>query len=232
MSHIYAVVATKDSDIETCEVFSGVQLALGRAFQLASNKAGLGRTDLFDAAPAEETLPDGTLRWVFMDTNRQSVVVFYRPIADSLLSQKDPNSVVLNIPPVRIGMGIVNPRDVAVTVTNSPGIIIDFLDPRLPVGWKFDGTPAFMSDMEERPSEVKDPLNDLTDAQKWALVTARIRKNHNWFGTPKGHSGTAVYRHQAIKEVLDKTALGQSLRDFEMENLHALREDLVCTTID
>ena len=98
MSHVYVVVATRDSEVEVCETFSGVQSALGRAFQVASDKSGRGRTDLFNHSPGEETLPDGSVRWVFMETSKQSVVVFYRKIEDALLDSKDPNNVIGGLP--------------------------------------------------------------------------------------------------------------------------------------
>lgn len=98
MSHVYIVVATKDSEIERCESYAGAKAALGRGFQLAAEKAGNGRIDLFDSSPDEENMPDGSVRWVFMNTSKQSVMVVYRKIEESLLSAKDPMNILPSAP--------------------------------------------------------------------------------------------------------------------------------------
>ncbi len=208
MSHVYMVVATKDSEVEVCEAYAGVQSALGRGFQLASDKAGPGRTDLFIASPKEETLLDGTIRWVFMDTNKQSVAVFYREIATSLLSQKDPMNVLSGF---------------TQTVAPPPPPAYDIEDRSLPVGWFYDGKPALMADMQDRPWDVKDPLNDLTDNQKWALTIARVKKSPGYRQIPKGYSGFTADQAFALKELEGKTQTGQQIRDAEIEMLQVLR---------
>src|SRR5512135_286081 len=126
MSAVYMVVSTKDSEVEVCEAYAGIQSALGRGFQLASDKAGRGRTDLFVPDPKEEHLMDGTIRWVFMDTNKQSVVVFFREIACALLSSKDPFSVMSCAPQ---------------SVAPLPPPAYDMEDRSLPAGWFHDGRP-------------------------------------------------------------------------------------------
>lgn len=205
MSSVYMVVSTKDSEIEVCEAYAGVQSALGRGFQLASDKAGRGRTDLFIASPQEETLLDGTIRWVFMDTNKQSVVVFYREIATALLSAKDPMNNVGHV------------------VTSPSPPTYDMEDKTLPAGWFYDGKPALMSDMQDRPWDIKDPVSDLTDNQKWALVIARVKKSPGYKQIPKGYSGLVVDQAFALKELETQSQTGLQIRDAEIEMLQIMR---------
>ncbi len=208
MSHVYMVVATKDAEIEVCEAYAGVQSALGRGFQLASDKAGRGRTDLFIPDPKEETLLDGTIRWVFMDTNKQSVMVFYREIATSLLSSRDPMSVM---------------SCATKDVLPPPPPAYDIEDRSLPVGWFYDGKPALMADMQDHPYDVKDPVTDLTDNQKWALTLARVKKSPGYRQIPKGYSGFTADQAFALKELEGRTQTGQQIRDAEIEMLQILR---------
>lgn len=214
MSHVYMVVSTKDSEIENCEAFSGAKAALGRAFQLASNKVGKGNIDLICTSPAEENMTDGSVRWVFMDTNKQSVMVVYRKIEDYLLSSKDPLSLLPST---------VVPADSDVLQPSPPPY--DFMDRSLPVGWTVDGKPAIMGDMLDDPFNITDPLL-LSDKQKVALVTARIRKSPNW------HSSTPIqgyiyFRDDALEQLKNKTISGELLKDNEIMSLHSLHDDIL-----
>jgi hypothetical protein len=211
MSHVYIVVATRDSEIENCEAFAGAQSALGRAFQLASDKSGRGRTDLFNASPSEEHMSDGSVRWVFMDTNKQSVTVIFRKIEDSLLSSKDPLSVLPS----------------TVILPPAPPIhpLYDFMDRSLPAGWTVDGKPALMGDLLDDPLNVQDP-SSLSDVQQRALVIARIRKSPGWHAT-QPIRGYTFFRDEALNEILSCRLDGTFLKEGEILSLHSLREDLV-----
>jgi hypothetical protein len=389
MTHVFVVVATRDSEVEVCEAFSGLA-ALGRAFQLASDKSGRGRTDLFNHSPNEEVLPDGSTRWVFMDTNKQSVVVFYRQVEEALLDSKDPRNVIgglstskdiskdmvpsgsvslqafsskkpieddfpLVYPPrgtLHIDDGYhmlwddsnkqwqpgtvtpaqrpihdlppsINPRDdfewidaieyikdglpygaggnlakaildmdlspedwgrLVVDITKLPTELVissffnaflqmisdhdqnlldlaketgwyanfdfqydnilrwmeefkplpppfDFLDRTLPAGWDINNKPIAMGALLDNPGFVKDHLLDLSDAEKWALVTARIRKSPHFAVTPKGYSGYIPSRNDALKAVEDRSDLGTKVRDADLEKLHELRKELMAGTL-
>lgn len=224
---VYVVVAREHDDIRVCEAYAGATHALGRAFQLASDFAGPARTDLWTAAPNEEPSPDCSVRWVFMDTNKHSVVVFYRPtIETSIPSAKDAiNLVPPTVPPIH--------QPSSTGFAGMPGATVvrpvyDFLDRNLPAGWRHDGKPALMSDLIDNPLDVQDPSN-LSDPQKWALVTARVAKSPGWKGIPKG-SPIAWFHRDTLRQLKDKSGIGELLRDGEIEALHALREDLVAGT--
>lgn len=212
MSHVYIVVATHDSEIENCEAFAGVQAALGRAFQLASNKIDRGRIDMIDTSPNEECMSDGSIRWVIMNTNKQSVTVTFRKIQEAILSAKDPLSLLPSI---------------VVPPTPAPPIHApyDFMDRTLPAGWKVDGKPALMGDLLDDPLSIQDP-SMLSEVQQRALVIARIRKSPNWRAT-QPIRGYTFFRDQALDEILSWRLDGTFLKDGEILSLHSLREDLV-----
>lgn len=205
---VYIVVGTEDSDVKFCEAYAGVQSALGRAIQISSDFAGRGRIDLIDTSPKEEHLLDGSIRWTFMNTNVHSVVVILRHIATALPSSKDPSSV----------MGCAT-KDVA----PPPPPPYDMEDATLPAGWFYTGKPALMSDMKANPFDIKDPLLDLTDNEKWALVIARVKKSPGYRQIPKGYSGFTADQAFALKELEGHTQTGQQIRDAEIETLQILR---------
>lgn len=255
---VYIVVSTKESEIEHCEAYAGANAAMGRAVQLAFDKAGKGHNDLVDTSPKEELLTDCSTRWVFMSTNKQSVQVIFRKIEVALPAQNSSASAMPPVPivsatPLPFGMvAIAVPADPMtigelikqkLSQIQSPPIHVaglnppppaarppyDFQDRSLPVGWKSDGRPAVMGDLLDNPLDVQDPSN-LTDAQKWALVTARVSKSPGWKGIPKG-SPIAWFSRDALTQLKSKSAIGELLRDGEIESLHHLRDDLVAGTV-
>ncbi len=223
MSQVYIVVATRDSEIETCETFTSVQSALGRGFQLAADKAGKGRIDLVNASPDEEIMLDGSTRWVFMNTNMQSVVVFYRKVEEALLSAKDPSNIVVGPLPTSAPPA----TDPSVQVSLPLQTPYDFMDRSLPVGWHFSEKPAFMQDLLDHPFDVKDQQWDLTDDQKWALAEVRVRKSPGYRSMVVDHLGFRPDQRTALLEIKGRTALGEEIRDAEIAALRALREDLI-----
>jgi hypothetical protein len=234
MGSVYVVVATRDEEIENCETFAGVQSALGRAFQLATNKAGSVNSDWVITSPSEETMPDGSIRWTFMDTSKQKVMVFYRKIEESLLSQKDPMSFLgglsntKDVPRDVVPAGHLDPMQSSFSskyfvVTLVPPY--EFMDPTLPVGWFLDNKPAVMQDLLNRPFDVKDPAW-LSDDQKWALVTARVRKSPGFLTD----IGGGLNQQESLLEFKNKTLDGELIRDEEIDGLHELREALINDT--
>lgn len=226
MSQIYLVVALRDDEVEMCEAFFAAPLALGRAFQAATNMAQYA----VSTTPGEESMPDGSTCWTFLNTTRHKVKVFLREVGDSLPSQKDPMSFLGGLSNTKdVPRDMVQPGGQGSSfsskwlASHSPAPPpYDFNDPTLPVGWFHNGKPALMSDLRATPFDVKDPLWDLTDAQKWALIEVRVRKSPG-FHSPIGTSNQTT----ALTSLQGKTPHGLMLRDEEIESLHALREDLM-----
>lgn len=146
-----------------------------------------------NADPGEEFLPDGSRYFRFLNNIFKTVAVFSKE-ADS----------PIHLPP---------------TPAPAP---YDFMDATLPVGWFQNGKPALMSDLLNNPFDIKDPLWDLTEAQKWALIEVRVRRS------PSFHSPIGTLDHaRALTQLQGKTPHGEMLVQEEIEALHALREDLM-----
>jgi hypothetical protein len=231
MSEIYIVVGLRGDEVEICEAFFAQAVALGRAFQVATNLAQYA----VSTTPREETMADGSVYFTFLSNGKATVKVVRREIGDSLPSQRDPMSflgglssdgdVPKDVAPAGGSIGTSGSYSSAWVVSHSQPIATikyDFLDPSLPVGWFQNGKPALMSDMLADPFEIKDPLWDLTDAQKWALIEARVRKS------PGFHSPIGTLDHaRALVQLQGKLPHGEMLVQEEIEALHALREDLM-----
>lgn len=231
MSDIYIVIALNEGEIENCEAFSAVQVALGRAFQLASDKAK-SHKDWVDLSPKEEVLSDGSTVRTFMDTSKQKVVMYKRNIGDALLSPKDPmnfshplSGVTGSLDQQIVSQGPTGPTGPTgqVGVATKP---YDFKDVELPVGWFEKGKPAQMKDMLADPFGIKDPLW-LSENEKWALVEARIRKSPDYRSPEIDANGTKIHYVWAVDEVKSRSDSGTKIRDAEIQALHDLREDLM-----
>jgi hypothetical protein len=202
---VYVVTAREDDVVDVCETYSTENLALGRGLQLAATYAGPGRVDLWESSPASQVWTDSTLRWIFMDTNKHTVQVVRCEVRGALLSVKDPAS---NVPPIHVP-------------TPPP---YDFMDRSLPAGWSLDGKPILMSDLLADPRNVRDPLT-LTDAQKYALVTARIRKSPDYRSQPIRFF--TYYQNAALRDLATRSLDAEELRDSEILSLQSLLGDLL-----
>ena len=231
MSEIYIVVGLRGDEVEMCEAFFAQAVALGRAFQAATNLAQYA----VSTTPREETMADGSVCFTFLSNGRATVKVVRREIGDSLPSQRDPMSflgglsadgdVPKDVAPSGGSTGKAGSYSAAWLSSHSQPPAppsYDFLDPALPAGWFHNGKPALMSDLLSNPFDVKDPLWDLTEAQKWALIEARVRKS------PGFHSPIGTLDHaRALVQLQGKLPKGEMLVQEEIEALHALREDLM-----
>src|SRR5579885_420429 len=181
MSNVYIVVSVKDgAELEVCEVYAGVQHALGRAFALA-HLASITHPEWLVSSPKEEaTGPDGSFRWVFLDTSRNYVAVHYKRIQDSTPT-KDPLDPVRNFSTLD-GYRIFKSAPTTTLFdgyqsswTPTPLPKDDPTDRSLPAGWDYSNKPVTMDTLLDYPYDVKS-TKELTDSQKWALVTSRIKK--------------------------------------------------------
>lgn len=241
MSQIYLVVALRGDEVNLCEAFFAASLALGRAFQAATNLAQYA----VSTNPGEETMPDGSTCWTFLNNGKATVKVYLREVGDSLPSQRDPMSFLGGLSNT---MDV--PKDMAPSKDPLPSIAVQpsawvqpiaqspihqqpttpsyyFTDSALPVGWFQNGKPALMGDMLDHPFDVKDPLWDLTEDQKWALVEVRVRKSPGFLGRSLLAGICRPDHTTALQELRWRTDHGKQIRDEEIEALHAMREDLM-----
>lgn len=159
MSDIYIVIENSDNAApDVCEVYSDKQQALGRASALAHFAAV--HHSSWDISPKEKVDVQGNQYWVFLNNsgfNRHYVAVYYKKVEDKVTS-KSFTIPTSPLPP---------PKD-------------DPMDPTLPAGWTYNGKPITMADLLEDPYNIK-PTYDLSESQRYALVTSRIKKRPQFF---------------------------------------------------
>lgn len=235
MGSVYVVVSIKNgAELEACEVYAGVQHALGRAFALA-HFASIQHPEWMIHAPNEEaTGPDGSMRWVFLDTSKNYVAVHYKKIQDAIPSRKDPLEPLKNLNTLDYtldGYRIFNraaPQPPSILdgyqyiFQPKPRPADDPLDRNLPAGWTYGNKPATMDELLDYPHDIR-PTSELSESQKWALVTARIQKRMGFSMLVPG-IGTFV-RMTALHEIGLKTTIAQQIVNIECEWLDRLREE-------
>lgn len=235
MSSVYTVIVRNERDIETIEVYAGVQSALGRAFHLANlHEKNLKRINI---SPDEEKLEDGSIRWVFLNTYEVFVGVFFKRIESSLLSKRDRLSSVVGIdtPAITFTLPQTVPSLADVKASDVPrgfdpeDVVIglpayDIMDRSMPAGFDLNNKPILMGTLLDDPYSVKGPEN-LTTHQKWALVIARARKNPDWRTLPKGYSGYAPHAASALPELEAKSPFGELIMEGEIDTLQAIYDD-------
>jgi hypothetical protein len=230
MSSVYVVVSIKNgAELEVCETYAGVQHALGRAFALA-HFASIQHPEWMVHSPNEEaTGPDGSLRWVFLDTSHNYVAVHYKKILDAIPSKRDPLESIRALS-TSDGYRLFNPVAQPIRIIDgyqsafapSPTPKDDPTDRSLPAGWTYGNKPATMAELLDYPYDVKS-TKELTESQKWALVTSRVKKRLGFSLLVPG-TGTFVHR-SALKELEGKTALGTEIVRLECEWLDRVREE-------
>ena len=249
MSAVYVVIVSNMlSEVEVCEVYAGVQSALGRAFHLATARAG--NPTFVNASPEEERLEDGTVRWAFLDTNKVFVGVLFKHIEAGLNARNTRLDAVKAVPTVpafspqpalvldgyqshyhddQMSIDVEFDEPEPVPTLNELNQMVsqstlDFDD--MPAGWFYDGRPARMKDMKKSPELVKDHVDELNEDEKWALIIARISKRCKIY---KQINGFTEIMEMAIEALKNKTPVGLQIRNTELEFLDDYRQDLVNT---
>lgn len=84
----------------------------------------------------------------------------------------------------------------------------DPMDRSLPAGWMYGGKPATMADLFDDPYNVL-PIYNLSEAQKWALVTSRVSKRPNFieYLPATGNCNQSA----ALLELKNKTNIGKEI---------------------
>lgn len=216
MSATYVVIAIKNSaELEICESYAGANAALGRAFSLAQLRSFINKEPQIPV-PDEVKSDDGSIRWVFMNTDKTYVAVHYSNILvypnafEPLKNSVHPDPVP---PPItQLNNAIMDP-------------VVTFDDPYndlLPGGWLDNKKPATMKDLWDTPEQVK-CIYDLSGAQKWALAKARISKRPNYhLDIP----GLGIFdQTRALLEINAKSSAGEEVMEDELEWLEGLRND-------
>ena len=209
MSAVYIVLCIHDGNIEICETYPGFQKASERAIEIAQPLVDED-SELFelDRIPKEINCC-----WTFFQSYEYNVSVLFRKIYTDKKDLNYQNST---------GIYFSSWQYSAVLDNTSPVPIIKPMDypmqDDLPGGFSLDDKPIIMSELINDPHNVKKSI-DLTDNQKWAIVTARIRKRP-YFRVNVGVYGVGyAYQDDALKHLKDKTMAGLIIRDYELKFL-------------
>ena len=232
MSAVYIVLSVQDLNAHV-EVYASSISALGRARALAHYKSIMNR-DLVEMNPEESKMPDGSSKWIFVDTNKCLIAVIYSHILISNTAT-DPMDGLKDLKPEDTktwdplaNLQTVLPPPVTPTILAVPSYDDPYAD-TLPGGWSHAGKPITMKQMWDSPADTKLYYN-LTDAQKWALALARVQKRDNFYLYLPG-IGT-MNQAEALSHLKSKNAIGEEIRDDEMIWLQAILEDRLEATKD
>lgn len=225
MSATYVVIAVKNGcELEICEAYAGSNAALGRAFSLAHLRSFLNKETLIPV-PTEIKSEDGSIRWVFISTDKTYVAVHYQNILVYPLAYEPLKNSVHP-----------DPVPAPATVTLNQAVIdpiVTFDDPyedTLPGGWwEWSNKPATMKDLWEKPGDIK-PMFFLTTPQKWALARARIAKRPNYhLDIP----GLGIFdQTRALKSLDAKNIEGEEIMEDEIQWLEEVRNDRYDVILD
>ena len=98
----------------------------------------------------------------------------------------------------------------------------DFFDLTLPGGFSLKDKALTMKEVSADPHNVKS-IYELTEAQKWALVTSRISKRPSFLCySPKNGTFSQYY---ALKELVKRSFAGQEIMELELAQLQAIYEN-------
>lgn len=243
MSGVYIVlVVNNKAEVEACEAYAGVQTALGRAWHLAVAKSG--QNPIYaNPSPPEEKLEDGSVRWIFLHTERYEVVVVFRNIETVLISKKDPMEVrqswAVPVPSqVFIGDGYASSMPpLRIAVVSPSSICLEKDDPSrrdLPGGWDYSGKPITVGFLLDNSADVK-LTADLSEVQRWALTIARVNKRPNfitgvdakriWINGLAQVVGGVFDQFFALEELKNRTPNGQAIVEQECAYLDALCDE-------
>ncbi len=116
---------------------------------------------------------------------------------------------------------VTTPQSVPViTATQQPKD--DFFDLTLPAGFSLKDKGLTMKDVSADPHNVKS-IYELTEAQKWALVTSRVSKRPS-FLCYSPNNGT-FSQYYALKELVKRSFAGQEIMKLELTQLQAIYEN-------
>lgn len=233
MSGVYVVVATNGKgEIEVCETFAGQQAAVSCVQEVSGNT--------FNHYPNVEVMSDNSIRWNYVKTTDKVVSIYWKAIKISHVSQaqvidivnqafglkyesisKDDETYLRGTPvPLTIQIPIIiEPSDIDIQKLISD----EFARcDRMPGGFDWNDNPVLSAMLFEDPENVK-PSSSLSDVQKMALVTARVKKLPN-FSLLVPFVGTFI-QSSALHELKANTTIGKQIIKMECDLLDRIREE-------
>lgn len=218
MSYVLTVVS--QGTLQYIDLFAGYQRASESALLWA--KAYVSKPELIDSEPEAFESKDGSFEWTFVDTNKTQICVhFLRHLENRMPGPVGPPThkvVQAALPPVQ------KPKFVVPDLA-SPTDSDDPLADHLPAGWSHPQLKP-LSVKQLKAGETCLYLSELTEDQKWALVTARINKRPNvrFLVKPSVYPTEqfpGLYSQKyALEELKNRTSVGLIIRDMELAHLH------------
>jgi hypothetical protein len=218
MSGVYVVVSTRDGEVEVCETYAGQQSAVSCVREISG--------DTFNHYPVVEVDSDNSIQWKYVNNPHHTVSIYWKPIRVDHISKSDVDNLLGHMFSAINDDGSIKASaliSVPVVVANDTDELAKFTNEEfarsetMPGGFDWNDKPVFSVQLFEDPESVK-PTEDLTQDQRWALVTARYKKMFQGFE-----------RDVVLLELKNKTALGQHSVDRECELLDRLRGEQIDT---
>lgn len=240
MSSVYAVVVTSNINdclyVDAVEAYAGSQAALGSALRWATRKTN--NITFVDTSPEEEKMEDGSIRWVFLDTSKHFVGVIFTRIETSLPAQNTRLDAVRTMPVVpQSSVVMLDGYQSSVRPSLAELIkqklqqnlnVVETVDAwkeeNLPGGWDVDGEPVRMKHYKDSAEDIKDPIAELTENEKWALVIARVSKRPKFFVTVSGYT---YHQSFILDELKARTLAGVEIRNRELQQLSQYRDKMI-----
>ncbi len=200
MSGAYIVIgANQLGEIKFCEAFAGRQSADVRAREL------IGQTNTHQY-PTIKVEQDNSIEWTYYKGALGSVTVHWKSIQiDSVAAA--PNfwqNLQTSHPSVPVPVPVPSPTPAAGVIAPT---LFDGAE-TIPGGFNSDNKPVFLDYVMDFPDDVK-PTSDLSESQRWALVTAYTKK-HPRFTVYIPGAGTFI-QSSALPELKGKTDLGRQI---------------------
>lgn len=226
MSGVYVVVASNNcGEVEVCEVFAGQQSATSCVQEISGS--------MFNHYPAVEVMGDNSIRWTYVKTPERTVSIYWKAIKISHVSQEDVAHIVDQIVGVKDTLTVrfskVIDEDGSVKASalvedsKQSAINTEFLkSEQMPGGFDWFDKPVFSVTLFEDPENIK-PTSELSDAQKWGLVTARVKKQPN-FSLLIPFVGTFI-QSSALEELKKKSVIGDQIVKMECDFLDSIRDE-------
>lgn len=198
MSEVYIVMSLNNSQLAWCEVYDSLTPALNKAKEIVGEMNE--NSDLLvvrNPNPTEHKMPDGSTKWCLLNVHAKSVFVINKQVTSCNSSTTDPAK---------------------------ESSLDDPYHSALPAGWDYNNKPITMEYLLKFPYDVK-PYSTLTEAQKWALSKARIAKRPHYTFVPNNVG--KVYQLSALKEINNKSYLGELISSNEINVLEAYVDHLI-----
>lgn len=247
MDMVYCVIGIKFKNKELyTDYFASKDLALNAAWKLGSSLTNDDRHNFIsNPDPVNNGSADEQI-WVFVDSDEAYVAVEYRLVVENndQITIDDP----FNLDPVKLEelkrfveslthnsfdhllgqvtslllndsmVSLPDPVALPPTVQDDP-----FAD-NLPGGFTYDNKPLTIGDIKADPY-CSHSIYSLSDAQKTALVTARIRKMPNYYYKDIAPANNRL-QSLALEEIKNKTSLGEDIVRYEIAILENFVIDL------